>query len=700
MKSLWSPPADSVESSLMARFMREQGFEDYGALHQWSVGDMEAFWAAVWDFCGVVGDKIGPVVREMDQVPYARFFPEAKISFAENLLAYGSEHPEAPAIVARCQDGDDRVLSWRDLAEQVSVWQQALEGLGVVEGDRVAVYLPNIPETVVILLAVSNIGAVFASAGMEMGASDLVGRFAQIEPKVVVTQRGYVHGAKIVDRMDVIERVAEEIGSVGCIVLHDADLLDDVGGVVGDVGGVEVRGKKEEGRIVEEVEGVEVEGIGTGVRVEKLEEGQRKEGLHYVKSNELLANYGPRGLEFVRRDFNHPLYILFSSGSTGAPKCFEHSSGGVLLKHLVEYQLHSDVQAGDVMFYHATPSWMMWNWLASGVASGATILMYDGHPFYPDVGSQWRFTAAYDCTHHGTAAPVILGWEQQGLDLSGVDMPELRVVLSTGAVLPVQGYHFIHEHIKGDVKVASISGGTDLVGCFLGGNPLVPTYAGQVNGVILGCDIQVWNEEGDELRSGEVGELVCANQFPSMPLRFLNDVNGERYFGEYFEHFEGFRVWRHGDSVQRTEEGQFVVIGRSDATLNQNGVRIGPAVIYEQIEKFSDEVRDYAAVDFSRPDNAQAITVLFLVSSNSGGDLSDDLVGRIKAAVKENVTPYAIPTEVIAVSSILKTPNGKKAEVVMKKILAGKDVKNASLYGDDLVRDYVAVGEMLREKYS
>ena len=351
------------------------------------------------------------------------------------------------------------------------------------------------------------------------------------------------------------------------------------------------------------------------------------------------------------------------------------------------------------MFYHATPSWMMWNWLVSGLASGATILMYDGHPFYPDSAAQWNFTAAHRCTHHGTAAPVILGWEAKALDIACKAMPDLRMVLSTGAVLPAQSYDYIHRAIKTDVKIASITGGTDLVGLFLGGNPYVPTYEGQTNGPILGCDIQVWDDDGQVVVDGQAGELVCTTPFPSMPLRFVNDEGGVRYQDEYFSTYPGQKVWRHGDSIQKTSEGQYLIMGRSDATLNQNGVRIGPAVIYDQVAAFADEVQACAAVDFIRPDNKQALTVLFLVLTD-GCDLSEDLMERIKKAVRDNVTPYAVPSEILAVADILKTPNGKTAEVVIKKILAGKDIPNASLYGEDLVAHFQEIGRELQGKYS
>jgi len=702
MKPLWSPSPDDIKNSILSRFCAHVGMDnaDFDALHRWSVERASDFWMAVWDFCGVIGDRGGEIISAIDGVPYARFFLDSKISYAENMLARCLVEPDAPAILFRRQDKSDRIISGAELCGEVSRWEQALAGQGVGEGDAVVVYLPNIPETVFVLLAASNLGAVFASAGMEMGGDDLVNRFSQIQPKVLVTQEGYVHGAKEISRTDVIARAGREIGSLEYIILHNTKPSSEAV--------EEIRGKIEEGGVKKgEQEG------GGGIVIEAMRHCEHREAiqptedgllrdarndLEVVGLEDLLSGYEAKALEFVRRDFNWPLYVLFSSGSTGAPKCFEHSSGGVLLKHLVEYQLHCDVNPGDRMFYHATPSWMMWNWLVSGLASGATILMYDGNPFYPNDASQWYFTAAHRCTHFGTAAPVILAWEAADLDILGIEMPDLRMVLSTGAVLPEQSYRYIHAHLKADVKVASISGGTDLVGCFLGGNPFAATYEGQVDGAILGCDIQVWDDEGGVVRDGDAGELVCVNAFPSMPLRFLNDDGGARYEGEYFSHYEGRKVWRHGDTVRKTEDGQYVIVGRSDATLNQNGVRIGPAVIYDQVARFGDEIARCAAVDFTRLDNSQALTVLFLVMVE-GVELSEDLVGRIKKAVKDNVTPYAVPSEIILVPDVLRTPNGKVAEVVMKKILAGEKVVNASLYGVELVDRFAGIGRELKAKY-
>lgn len=639
---------NQMAASNMAAFSELVGIsgrgdvDHYRALHQWSVRHPDQFWSAVWDFCGLKGDKGKTVIQPLDTVPWARFFPDSKISYAENMLSYWLDNPSAPAIIARCQDGPDRGISGFELCRMVFEWECALRGAGIGQGDVVGVYLPNIPETIAILIAASNIGAPLVSAGMEMGGDDLVNRFGMARPKILITARGYRHGAKFIPRTEVVARAQDEISSlIQTVFIEDQD--------------------------------------------------------------QYLAPFKSRKMElrFERRDFNHPIYILFSSGSTGKPKCFEHSTGGVLLKHVCEWQLNCDVKSGDRVFYHATPSWMMWNWLASGLASGATILMYDGSPAYPDANAQWAFTSAHQCTHHGTAAPVILSWAGAGIAPRGqFDLSPLRTIMSTGAVLPAHGFTWVQENVKAGVKIASISGGTDIVGCFVGGNPFTPTIAGQVNGPMLGMDVDIWDDVGAPVPPGGTGEMVCKSPFPSMPLRFLDDADGVRYRAEYFDHYPGGKIWRHGDSVKKLESCQLEIIGRSDATLNQNGVRIGPVAIYDQLKPFSDLIREAAAIDFTRPDNKQAITILFLALKDAAASgVPDDLAAAIRKAVKDNVTPYAVPTEIIAAPGVLKTPNGKTAEVVMKKIINGKSIPNPSLYGADLVVFYEAQGRALAARY-
>lgn len=623
--------------------------DDFQRLHEFSVSRLEDFWDGFWDFSGIIGDKGGSVLSPIKLPPYTRFFADGKLSYAENMLSYWIDNPSKTAMIYRHQDQDDHIFTGQDLCDQVSLWTQYLRKQGIKKGDVVAVYLPNIPQSDFIFLACSMIGAVFCSAGMEMGGDDLIGRFAAAEPKLLITARGYQYGDRIIDRTEILERVKAAMPSL-CDIVH--------------------------------------------LSVPAFE-----------ADSDVLCDFVPKELSFERFDFNHPLYILFSSGSTGVPKCFVHSSGGVLLKHLSEYLLQADIRRGDVAFYHATPSWMMWNWASSVFAVGATMLKYSGHPFYPDAGAQLRFTAKYGCTHHGTAAPVIMGWKDQGLDVvtgkNALDMRELRSVLYTGAVLPEQGFSYVQTAIKSGVHISGISGGTDLVGCFVYGNPLTPVYAGQIAGATLGLDVQIWDEQGNRLAAGQAGELVCVNPFPSMPLYFLNDADGARYFDAYYAFYDdlGRRVWRHGDSLQITEQGQFVILGRSDGTLNQNGVRIGSIVLYNQLEAFKDYIRGFTAVDFIRPDTKQSVTVLFLAIDDYEEGLSDDLIKGIRKAIKDNVGPYSVPVEIIAVPDVLRTKNGKLAEVVTKKILAGEKILNPKLYGVDLVAFYEDISVQLYDKY-
>ncbi len=667
LKPLWVPDNELLNSSNLAKFSyfleAEKGLsfardgqgqfcaQTYQALHQWSVENSADFWSAVWDFCDMAGEKGDVVIEKTDQVPWARFFPKGRVNYAENMLRYWIAHPDETAIIYRHQDSADRILNGGELCALVSRWEQALREAGIGKGDCVGVYLSNVIESDVIFLAAANIGAVFCSAGMEMGGDDLIARFSLAKPKILVSAAGYIHGTKEIDRRAILARAEKEISSIEHMVL------------------LPIAGSGDE------------------------------------SEPEFIADIKPQHLSFEYHEFNQPLYILFSSGTTGEPKCFVHSAGGVLLKHLEEHKLQADVRAGDKMFFHATPSWMMWNWAVSTLGCGAALLKYDGAPFYPDALAQLRFTAEHGCTHHGTAAPVIMGWREAGVDAAsaGLEMEELRAVLYTGAVLPEVGFEYVARAIKSDIQIAGISGGTDLVGCFLGGNALTPVYAGQVQGAFLGMDVRVWDENARPVADGEAGELVCASPFPSQPLEFLGDADGARYRESYFDFYGDIEppVWRHGDTIKRTPEGQYMIIGRSDATLNQNGVRIGSGVIYKQLDAFSNRMQGCAAVDFTRPDNHQAITVLFIALGDAYKDgVPEDLVQAIKTAVKNNVGPYSVPTEIIAVPDVLRTPNGKLAEVVMKKIINGADIKNPDLYGAELVKFYVGLGAELQARYA
>lgn len=664
---LSEPSSETLTRSGLAKFLEHlektqnvsfgtPSEESYRHLHRWSVENLEAFWDSLWDFAGIQGDK-GPIIlKNPDNMLEASFYPEGKINYTENVFDQCPHQKEQAALIARCQGDEDIAYSWRELAEQVSLWEQALKAQGVGKGDRVCVYLPNIAETVIILLACANMGAIFASAGSEMGADDLISRFNQIEPKVFVAIDGYRHGPKEFSRTEIIEKVQQAIPSLQKTVV------------------IPFLTKKQ------------------------ADLSQLK---NFVLVKEFLAEFTAQPLTHQRFDFNHPLYILFSSGSTGKPKCFVHSQGGSLLKHSEEFLLQCDVHAKDRVFYHATPSWMMWNWLVSGLTVGATILLYDGSPAYPTRYTQWDFCDAHNCTHHGTAAPLILSWAGQKLSMKDhYDLESLRMILSTGAVLPEQGFDYLSKHVKENIAICSISGGSDIVGCFVGGNPFGKTYAGQIHGPLLGMDVKILNDTGAEVAVGDSGELVCCRPFPSMPVCFWNDPEKKRYQEEYFSHYPSKTpIWRHGDAIYETEQGQYVIVGRSDATLNQNGVRIGTTAIYDQLDGLP-EISEAAAINFTRPSDKQVITVLCLDLKDHPEKIPTTLVAQIRKNIKNNVTPYAIPAEILPVNGILKTPNGKKAELVMSKILNGKEINNPSLYGETLVNEFQKIGQSLVEKYS
>ena len=503
---------DAVRQSRLAGFVEAvnvrcgmdfsaKDVQAYKKLHLWSVENPEDFYDVMWDFCGVVGDKTGVALKNPNTILDAEFYPEAKISFAENMLKRVQTHPHDPAIIERVAGRQqDRILSWQDVYEAVSVWEQILERLNVGEGDHVATYLPHIAEAYILMIAVSQRGAVFSSVGTEMGAQAAAARFEQIQPKVLIAVDGYKHmakigqNAKIEDKIEVVRQLQGSVSSLEkTIILSNLDDVPDLSDL----------------------------------------------DKNTVLANDLLADITPQDIDFKRRDFNTPLAILFSSGSTGQPKCFVHSTGGVLLKHAIEHQLQSDVRAGDKVFFHTTTSWMMFNWLASGLANEATIMIYDGNPAYPDAGAQLQFAADYGCTHLGTAAAIIQDvWARNDVRGADYDLSHLRSLLYTGSVLSDEGFVYAHRQIKQDMSIDGICGGTDFVGCYAMGNCFTPTIEGALKGPVLGMAIDVWDENGHMQAIDEVGELVVTRPFSSRPLYFLNDENKARFRAEYFECFD------------------------------------------------------------------------------------------------------------------------------------------------------------------
>ena len=526
-RPLWTPTQEAIDAAGLAAFAARAAersgryFGSYSELHRWSVADREAFWNLVWDFCGVVGEKGGRILIDGDRMPGASFFPDAELNFAENLLR---KTGSGDAMVFRGEDRVERRLSWDDLHALVSRLQQQFRALGVKPGDRIAAMMPNMPEAVAGMLAATSIGAVWSSCSPDFGEQGVLDRFGQIEPVIFMAPDGYWYNGKPIDVAEKIAAVVRRLPTLRKVLI------------------VNYLGKAAE----------------VAASVDKAS-----------ALDEALAALQPAPLTYERLPFSHPLYILFSSGTTGIPKCIVHSAGGTLLQHLKEHRLHADIRDGDRFFYFTTCGWMMWNWLVSGLASGATLLLYDGSPFYPDGNVLFDFADAERMTYFGTSAKFIDSVRKADLKPARThDLSSVRTLSSTGSPLSPEGFAFVSEGIKKDVHLASISGGTDIVSCFVLGIPTEPVWIGEIQGPGLGMAMDVWDDEGRPLR-GEKGELVCTKAFPSMPVGFWNDPDGAKYHAAYFERFDN--VWCHGDFAEWTEHGGMIIHGRSDATLNPGG---------------------------------------------------------------------------------------------------------------------------------
>ncbi|MDA7947474.1 MAG: acetoacetate--CoA ligase [Hyphomicrobiaceae bacterium] len=627
---LWRPTPEQIAGSNIARFimhMRETGvaeLTDSADLYRFSVDAPEAFWPALWDFLGVIGDKgSAPYLIDADKMPGARFFPAAGLNFSENLLLRGNG--PSPALIFGCEDGTRRELSWDALRERVSQAQQTFKAMGLKQGDRVAAMMPNMPEAIIAFLAAASIGAVWSSCSPDFGVQGVLDRFGQIEPKLFVACEGYWFNGKKHSVADRIEEVLAKLPSVEKAIL--------VPGLDGTTG--------------------------TASRIESA-----------VEWGAALDAFQPRDLDFERLPFDHPVYILFSSGTTGVPKCIVHSAGGALLQHMKEHQLHCDVRAGERLFYFTTCGWMMWNWLVSGLASGATLLLYEGAPMYDNAKRLFDFVEAESINVLGTSAKFIDALRNAGLrPCETHDLSSVRTICSTGSPLVAEGFDYVYENIKHDVHLASISGGTDIVSCFVLGNPTLPVWRGEVQAPGFGLAVDVFDDAGNPLKSGK-GELVCTKPFPSMPVGFWDDPDGKKYHGAYFFRFEN--VWHHGDFAEWTEHGGMIIHGRSDATLNPGGVRIGTAEIYRQVEQLA-EVSEAIVIGQDWDDDVRI--VLFVVIGE-GGVLDDDLRAHIKKRIREGASPRHVPAKIVQVSDIPRTKSGKITELAVRDVVHGREVKN------------------------
>ncbi len=625
---IWRPAPAALAAHPMRAFATEAArvagrpLDTYAALHAWSIEDRAQFWSLVWDFAGVLGEKGEQALIDGNQMPGAHFFPDGRLNFAENLMRRGDD---GDAIVFRGEGGATRRLSWRELAALVSRLQQAFTAAGVGAGDRVVGLLPNVPEAIAAMLAAASLGAVWSSASPDFGVDGVVDRFGQIEPKVLVACDGYRYAGKTIDLGDRLAAILPRLPTLAAtIVVPFIGRADAIATVL--------------------------HGAGT--------------------LDEALAPFEARPVAFERFPFAHPLFILFSSGTTGVPKCIVHSAGGTLLQHLKEHRLHSGIGEGDRVFYFTTLGWMMWNWLASALASGATLMLFDGAPFHNSPATLFDYAEDERFTFFGTSAKFIDAVKKAGYrPVDRHDLGALRTIASTGSPLAPESFDFVYDAINPDVHLASISGGTDIVSCFVLGVPTEPVWRGEIQGPGLGMAVDVFDVDGRSLKNGK-GELVCKRPFPSMPLGFWHDPDGSRYRAAYFERFPD--VWCHGDFAEWTRHGGIVIHGRSDATLNPGGVRIGTAEIYRQVEQVPEVVEALAVGQDWRGD----VRIVLFVRLADGAELDDDLVARIKARIRVGATPRHVPALVVAVADIPRTKSGKIVELAVREVVHGRPVKN------------------------
>jgi len=622
---LWKPTPVEVRRSNMTRFaeyvaqVHGRSFDTYDELYSWSVTNAPQFWEAVWKRSGLIHSKTYDQVLSSTTMPGARWFEGARLNFAENLLRH---RDQKTAIIHWRENATPVKLTYRDLYRQVAACAAGLRRLGVSRGDRVAAFVPNIPETVIAMLAATSIGALWSACSPDFGSRGVMDRFGQIKPKVLITVDGYSYSGKHHDSCDRVAQIAQAIPAIETVVVIP---------VLGD--------------------------------------HLPTTDTRTLTWQELLAEE-TETIAFEQLPFDHPVYIMYSSGTTGVPKCIVHGSGGTLLQHYKEHTLHTNLGSGDVILYYTTCGWMMWNWLVSALQVGAAIILYDGSPTWPDGNVLWRALQKENVNVFGTSPRFLTHCQKEGLSPArDFDLSALRTVLSTGSPLTADNYKWVYNEVKTDVQLSSISGGTDIISCFMLGNPNLPVYSEEIQCRGLGMKVEAYDVSGKSVE-GEVGELVCTAPFPSMPIGFWNDPDHKLYRAAYFEHFPG--VWRHGDFVRITKNGGVKVFGRSDATLNPGGVRIGTAEIYNPVESM-DEVIDSVAV--GQKVDGDVRIVLFVVLAD-GLTLTDKLADRIKDRVKERATPRHVPAVVRQVTAVPHTINGKKVELAVTRMIHGQNVPN------------------------
>ncbi len=636
---LWSPTEERKKKTNIYRFMQTvnskfgKNLTEYEPLHQWSVDNIADFWATMWEFADIkFSEPYTEVIDEL-KMPGAEWFQGARLNFAENLLRYRDDHP---AIIFKGEILDPVTITYAELYDEVARLAKPLKAAGVTVGDRVVGFMPNMPQSIIAMLAATSLGATWSSCSPDFGIKGVMDRFGQIKPKILFTANGYSYKGKSIDSLERIRSILDQIDSIEKVVVvpyteQEADIANIT---------------------------------------------------HAVHYKDFISHDSNCFLEFEQLPFDHPVYIMYSSGTTGLPKCMVQGAGGILINQLKEMILHTDLKREDKIFYFTTCGWMMWNWLTSSLAVGATVILFDGQPFYPDAGVLWKLAQDVRMTVFGTSAAYIGGVKDSGLKPGKeYDLSALRAVLSTGSPLSIENFEFIYDEVKKDLQLSSISGGTDINGCFAGGNPMGPVYAGELQCRGLGLNVQAFDSNGKPVVNQQ-GELVCTLPFPSMPIYFWDDPDGRKYHDAYFDVYPG--IWRHGDFIKITGTGGVIFLGRSDATLNPGGVRMGTADIYRIIDNI-DEIADSVVVG---QDWKNDVRVILFVKMAEGSALTDELKKRLNSLIRINATPRHVPAEIIPVADIPYTINMKKVELAVKKVIQNEAVVNKDALINPEALDY------------
>ena len=634
MAVVWIPSQDQILNSNLKKFTEfveentGKHFKSYDELHHFSISNPE-FWRFIIEFFKVEGEWNGPIY-EGENIFSAKWFPQSKLNFAENMLKNRSDNE---ALIFRCEDRNSETLSFAELYNQVSKTAQHLKELGVTKGDRVAGFLPNFAGSIVAMLATASVGAIWSSCSPDFGEQGVIDRFGQIEPKVLFCVDGYFYNGKTHNCLDKIKSFTARLPSLKQVVIFDYASLSNI--------------------IIN----------------------------NSISYQEILENYEAIEIGFERVGFDHPLYIMYSSGTTGVPKCIVHGHGGTLVQHLKEHQLQTNISAGDRVFYFTTCSWMMWNWLVSALGTGASVMLYDGSPTYPDNTVLWQFADEEQFSHFGTSAKYIETLMKNDVNPSAIfKLSNLKVICSTGSPLSAECYDYIYNNV-GYVHLASFSGGTDIVSCFVLGVPTIPERRGEIQGAGLGMAVEIWDDSG-RVNRGERGELVCTKPFPSRPVKFWNDIDGKKYHAAYFDRFEG--VWAHGDFAEQTPDGGYIIYGRSDATLNPGGVRIGTAEIYRQVDRVKEVLESIVIGQVWGSDTR----IVLFVKLREGTNLTETLLDTIKKLIKENCTSRHVPSKILQVEDIPRTKSGKIVEIPVRDIVHGREVKNKEALANPEALDY------------